>query len=418
MKFIITILIYIFCLEILTCQLNPTPTLKISLVQAQQLLIQNNLELISSKYNISIAEAQLLQARQWRNPLFVWNSDLYSVELNQYLNFNNQRLIQVEQVISISGKHRNEVKLAKKNVELNILEVEDVMRSLLYECALQYLKLQEIQNQMILYNLALNQFDSLENEMEIQLKKGNIAGIELTRIRSELLDLKSNLNEYKLNEIETNTTLNVLLALPQHTIIETSALELPKVEFSDLQSLVQIAKENRADYRLKKAAIAYEDQNLKLQRSYAIPDINFGYQPHDKGSNYVRPYSGIVVEFSVPLFDRNQGGIQEAKINIKKAENNLIALENQILHEVHESFQIYKLQQKSLQNFSEEVESELDSFRDNSIKSFSKRLINMIEYIDQQRIYLSTKNNQIQIKALFIKSLVDLQFRTGQKILN
>jgi len=98
-------------------------------------------------------------------------------------------------------------------------------------------------------------------------------------------------------------------------------LELPKVEFSDLQSLVQIAKENRADYRLKKAAIAYEDQNLKLQRSYAIPDINFGYQPHDKGSNYVRPYSGIVVEFSVPLFDRNQGGIQEAKINIKKEIN-------------------------------------------------------------------------------------------------
>lgn len=142
-------------------------------------------------YDINIAEAQLKQARLWRNPLFVWNQDLYSIELNQYFNQGNQRLIQIEQVISISGKHRNEVRLAKMNIELNKLSVNEIMRGLLYETAIQYTNLQTLQEQQKLYELTLRQFSEIVKFTEEQSKLGNVSGNEVLRLRPELLDLQT-----------------------------------------------------------------------------------------------------------------------------------------------------------------------------------------------------------------------------------
>ena len=58
--------------------------------------------------------------------------------------------------------------------------------------------------------------------------------------------------------------------------------------------------------------------NLKKQKAESVPNINLGYQPHDQGSNHVRPYVGMVFEMGIPVFNRNQGEIAAAKIQIEQ----------------------------------------------------------------------------------------------------
>ena len=155
---VLILLMTVFAAQAQTDTIAP---LVLTYEQAQQLVVENNLQLVAAKYDIKIAEAQLKQARQWRNPLFAWNADLYSLELNQFLNYRNQKLIQIEQVISISGKHRNEVRLAKVNIDLAKLQVNDVMRGLLYECAIQYTELQSKQEQQVLLESSIKRMEEL-----------------------------------------------------------------------------------------------------------------------------------------------------------------------------------------------------------------------------------------------------------------
>jgi cobalt-zinc-cadmium efflux system outer membrane protein len=410
--------IFIIAVNSVWSQSDTVNTITISLEKAQQLLIEQNLQLVATKYEINIAEAQLKQARQWRNPLFVWNADLYSLELNQFLNYRNQKLIQVEQVISISGKHRNEVRLAKKNVELAKLQVEDVMRGLLYECAVQYTELQYLQEQEKIFELSINRLQDVLNFLEQQYAKGNIAGKEIIRIKTELLDLKSQQQSNKISIQETSTSLRILMGFPEYVEIKTITQDKPLLETFDVERLVNMAKEIRPDYLLRKKSIEYEQQNLKLQQSNAIPDFNFGYQPHDKGSNYVRPYSGIVFEMAVPLFDRNQGGIQEAKIKIKQAETNLKILDLEIEQELQGCFKKFQLHKEGLERYNSSLMNELEDFNNKTIDSYNKRLINILELVDQQRIFLQTKSQQLNLYNDFIKTINELNFKVGNKIVN
>jgi hypothetical protein len=56
----------------------------LKLADAKSRLLTENLAILASKYDIANAEAEAVQARVWNNPNFVWNSDMYNVEKNQY----------------------------------------------------------------------------------------------------------------------------------------------------------------------------------------------------------------------------------------------------------------------------------------------------------------------------------------------
>jgi cobalt-zinc-cadmium efflux system outer membrane protein len=412
---VLILLMTVFAAQAQTDTIAP---LVLTYEQAQQLVVENNLQLVAAKYDIKIAEAQLKQARQWRNPLFAWNADLYSLELNQFLNYRNQKLIQIEQVISISGKHRNEVRLAKVNIELAKLQVNDVMRGLLYECAIQYTELQSKQEQQVLLESSIKRMEELLAFAQEQFTKGNLSGNELTRLKTELLSLRTEQQQNKIGIEENSAALRIVLALPEFVPIQTVARERKLNAGIALPSIIDMAKAMRPDYQLRKKSIEYEEQNLKLQKSNAIPDFNFGYQPHDKGSNYVRPYSGIVFEMSIPLFDRNQGGIQEAKYRVKQAESNLKIIDLEIEQELSSGYQKFLLHLEGLNRYSPDLIQELEEFNNRSINSYNNRLINILEYIDQQRIYIQTKSQQIDLMNSYLQSVNELNFKVGNKILD
>lgn len=412
----------IFCFALIGCCIGSShaqsDTLVISYEQAQEMVVQKNLQIIAAQYDIQIAEAQLKQARLWRNPLFVWNADMYSVEQNKYMSWNNQRLIQVEAMISISGKHRNEVRLARMNVELSKLSVADAMRSLLYECAIQYTNLQTAQAQLSLYAGSIKQYEEVLKFAETQLAAGNIAGNDVTRLKTELLELRTQ-QQSVMSDIETASgQLRILLAIPDNVPIKTIPRQRPGVENLSLETIIAIAKESRPDYKLQKQSIAYEEQNLKLQKSHVFSDMKVGYQPHDKGSNYARPYSGIVIEFGVPIFDRNQGGIQEAHARIKRAKANLSVVDQLISQEITTSYNQFRIQQEGLDRYNSALIAELEAFNNSSLESYNKRLITLLEFIDQQRIYIQTKSQQLDLFNGYMQSVNDLNFRVGGTIID
>lgn len=395
-------------------------TLELTYTEAVGILLQESLPLLSAHYEVEASEGELLQSRSWNNPHFNWNQDLYSAERNEYFNQKNQRLIQMDFMFSVSGKHTRGVKLAKIGLEQNQLMYENTKRSLVYEVGLKFHQLMMLQKRNELYKVVFSQFKTLIDAYEIQYKVGEIPGSELIRLKSELLTLQNSIVN---NQNETEKEMSELRALlnmrPDVTLVaKESALAIPDPVQLDLEELYVHAEENRPDYLARLKEISYQEMNLKLQNSKSIPDLMVGYQPHDKGSNYVRPYTGLVVEMDIPIFNRNQGNIASSKAEVSKskadAEHALNSLQNEISSSLNKFFHA----KSALDNYDIGFLKELESLNNSALKNYNNKNINILQYLDMQRTYINTMAEYLGLKSEIVQRVIDIEFTTGYQLYN
>ncbi len=395
-------------------------TLELTYTEAVGILLQESLPLLSAHYEVEASEGELLQSRSWNNPHFNWNQDLYSAERNEYFNQKNQRLIQMDFMFSVSGKHTRGVKLAKIGLEQNQLMYENTKRSLVYEVGLKFHQLMMLQKRNELYKVVFSQFKTLIDAYEIQYKVGEIPGSELIRLKSELLTLQNSIVN---NQNETEKEMSELRALlnmrPDVILVaKESTLAIPDPVQLDLEELYVHAEENRPDYLARLKEISYQEMNLKLQTSKSIPDLMVGYQPHDKGSNYVRPYTGLVVEMDIPIFNRNQGNIASSKAEVSKSKADAEHALNSLQNEISSSLNKFFHSKSALDNYDIGFLKELESLNNSALKNYNNKNINILQYLDMQRTYINTMAEYLGLKSEIVQRVIDIEFTTGYQLYN
>lgn len=406
------------CLSVLSFRASgQAPDTVVSFQEAKARLIRANLSLLASYYDIDIAKAGVIQARIWNNPYFVFNGDLYSNEANEYFHFRNQHLLQVEQTFSYAGKHTNTVKLARIGVEMAEKQMEDVLRSLLFEVGNVYSDLAALQEKEFLYRQVLKSYDKLMDATRKQLEVGAISVTEALRLESEYLAVKTEALGNKNEKEKVLADFRVLLRLPEDTTVYVEQRTPMVASQFDLTQLTQQALTIRPDVQARKIDIRYQERNLKLQRSTGVPDIKLAYQPRDRGSNYVRPYQGFNVEFNIPLFDRNQGEIKAAQFNVRKSSVQYDQIENQVRNEVKAAFNRYQNSNAGLANYSNELLDRLKALNASTNENFQKRNISLLQFIDYQRIYILTNTQLIELRQQFINNVNELNFVIGTNII-
>jgi len=290
----------------------------LTLSHAKERLLEKNFYLLAAYYEINQAEAQLMQARIWNNPVVTWNQEAYSVEQNKFLQARNQFDAQISQTISIAGKHTNTVKLAKINIEITKAQFEDVMRGLMYDLVTTYNSLASAKEKEKLYKSVLVNYEQLIRTTEKELSLGATSSSENIRIKSESFSIKAIALDNATQQEQLMAHLRTLLQYPSDTVIMVEQ-KIPafNVDFSQ-DSLVAKSIKLRPDVKVAKLYQLFSEQNLRLQRSIGVPDVTIGFD-YDKGGNYVRDYSGLNLQMPLAIFDRNQGKIKSAKYAIQQS---------------------------------------------------------------------------------------------------
>jgi len=392
-------------------------TLRLSLVQTKALMLKQNLQLVASHFDLEASEANLLQARAWNNPYFNWNQDLYSIEKNKYLNYRNQFLVQIDQVFSIAGKYTKTVKLAKLENKGNRLQVQDIMRALLYECSLLYKEALLLQAKQALYRESEESYRLVIESAQKQSELGFLSTKELIRLQSELLALRTESSQntsamhYAIGQIKMLLNLR-----PDVELVLEEPLSWPQ-EAPPLPTLFTQGENNRADYLWSRNQVQVGEAQVQLQKSKAIPDITFGYQPKDRGSNYVRPYSGIEVGFELPLFHRNAGNIKAAQAQFKKTEIEVQRKENQLYNEIASSVKSFVETRQSFERFSLAFMDEVENLQESAEQNYLKKNINILEYIDLKRIYIQNRMQYLEVRSKLLESAGHLNFVVGTEIM-
>lgn len=393
------------------------PDTVLSFQEAKVRMLRYNMGYLANYYDINIAKAKVITARAWNNPNMIFNGDMWNSETNEYLATRNQHLFQFEQIFSISGKHINSVKLARVNVEMAEMQMQDVLRALLFELGNTYSDVAALQSKSILYRQVITNYDKLMDFTRAQLRVGSISQVEGIRLEAEYLDVKAEaLRNY--NDLEEAlANLRTLLQFPQDTVFyveQRTPLTGPEFEAAQLAEQAVTA---RPDLEVSKINIKYQKQNLKLQKSNATPDIKVGYQPQDRGSNYIRPYHGYTMEIFLPVYNRNQGGIKQAEHSAKQSELQFLHLENQVRNEVVGAYNRYKSSNTGLANYNAEFLDRLKQLNVSTNENFQKRNISLLQFIDQQRIFIQTNIELIELKQLYLNNVNELNFYVGTNII-
>lgn len=418
-KIVSVLFVIVLAYGTLVAQVNTVSNNKLVLTyeQAKAILLKENLQVLANHYELEAAEAELVQAKVWNNPYFVWNQDLYSVEKNHYFHYRNQRLIQVEQIFSVAGKHTNTVKLAKVNIAINQSAVEDILRSLVLELSDVYTDLHTLQQKKVLYTSLIENYEKIVQSANVQVKLGALAANDELRLKSEAISIKAEAVK-NANDVEAAMSqLRKLLNLTEETDVETVEKNNTITTMPGLEELKASVKELRPDYKIAELEVEYEKRNLKLQKSLSVPDLKLAYQPHDRGSNYVRPYTGMNFEAPIPLFDRNQGNIKMAKAKIQQSQLKLQQKENEIMNELATAYKQYTNTQNVFGNYDEEFVTKMEEMSKNANSNFTKKNIGLLEYLDQQRNYLNTKMQILDLKNEKLKAINQLNYSCGKEIL-
>jgi len=420
--------ISIFLLFIITVStklsLAQTNTLKLNLKQAEVLFLKNNFDLLSRNYEIDAAKAEVITAKLFDNPELEYENLFYNHETKKFLQTSfeyGQYAASVSQLIKLAGKRNKNIKLAQTGVKLAELEYFDLIRTLKFELRNTFYKTYFSNQTIKVYDEQIKSTESLLKAYDLQLKVGNVALKDVIRIKSLIIGLKSE-RVNLLNDLEDHyKDLRLLCGLEPNASL---VLELPEKAEKDISlnqirysNLLDSARTHRADLKLAKTDLEYNELNLKLQKAMAIPDVEISLS-YDLKGNYPEKYMGIGLKIPIPLFNRNQGEIKKAKVEIDAATSNIRKQEILLSNEVFNSYRTALRNEKLYLEIDPAFNGEFDKLINGLIKNFRERNISLIEFLD---LYESYKENILQINNLKFErmsSREELNYVTGTNIFN
>lgn len=394
----------------------------LTLKEAEQRFLERNLSLIAERYNIDMAQAQVLQAKLFENPVISLEQNVYNRLNGKYFDFGKEgeAVVEIEQVIHLAGQRNKQVRLEKINKEIAEYQFEEVMRTLRQELNEKFVEVYFLSKSIAIYEKEVNSLQVLLGGMKIQQEKGNISLMEISRLESMLFSLRKEKNERENDLLTTRGELNLLLNLPEDTQVQLSLdeevlqqLDLSQLSFADLKAIIN----ERSDQKIARSTVNASRANLKLQKSMAFPEFSVKGN-YDRVGNFINDYFAIGVSLSVPIFNRNQGNIKAARFSIQQAGVQQEYAANRADMELFTAYTSLEKATQLYQSTNMDLERNFEKLITGVNENFTRKNISLLEFIDYYDSYKETCIQLYEIKKNVFLAMENLNTVVGQNVLN
>ena len=396
-------------------------TVKLTIKQAEDQFIKNNLQLIVQRYNIDNASAQVITAKLFNNPDFSFSNGIYANDVSEGPAYKEQSF-SVSQLFTTAGKRNRNIQLAKIGVEQSKYQFFDLLRTLKFTLRSDFYNIYYQEQSALVYNQEISSLAKTLKAFNEQYQKGNIAEKEVLRIQSQLYSLQAEYNSLQ-NSIDTvQSEFKLLIKASPNVYIkpqvdDSLAAGKDIVAGTPYQKLLDSAYTNRYDLKLAQTNLAYNNMNLRLQKATAVPDFSLSVN-YDKLGAYGNNYLGAGVEFNLPFFNRNQGNIKQARIAIDQSKVQLESQHDQVQSDVATNYTNALRLERLYNSFDPAFKKNFTNLIQAVFLNYQKRNISLLEFLD---FYDSYKTNTIQLNTIQLNrvlSLEQLNYVTGTPFFN
>ena len=295
-----------------------------------------------------------------------------------------------------------------------------MLRTLRSELNTTFVEVYYLTRSLEIYDKEIESVSQLLQATKMQQSKGNVSLMESSRLEALLLSLRKERNEQENDLIERKGELNLLLNLPVgqevNLLLDDTMLrqaDPAAVSFTDLSHMLAL----RPDLKLARANVNAAKANLKLQRSLAAPEFSVK-GIYDRAGNFINNYFALGISLSIPIFNRNQGNIKSAKLDIQQNGKE----EEYAIEQAHkELYSAYSQLQKAVELYrssNDELEQNFGHLIEGVNENFQKRNISMLEFIDYYQSYKETCLQLYELKKNILLAMENLNTIVGQTVFN
>jgi outer membrane protein, heavy metal efflux system len=417
MKRVLFFILLVFLVSLLRAQ----DTLRISLRQADSLLVARNLSLIAFRYEVDEAEARTVQQRLFNNPELSTEWSLYNPGPEKWLDVGarGQKIIQIQQVFRIAGQRRASIRLSEEEKRMTQWQYYELARNLKYELHARYYRMYFLNHAIASIRSQLVLLKDLIEVYTAQYEKGNISLQELTRLNAVYFGINDQVNDTQAELMRLQESLQILLS-DNRMIWPAPAPDeniFPDLDTSVLLPVLQDrALVNRPEIKAAESFQAQRELQYMLEKKQRVPNLMLG-AVYDQSGSYINNYTGVSAGLQIPVFNRNQGKIQEARLAIQQSKITLQSKQQEIVREVETALKIVRLLRTQYESAGSEFETRLSQLSRGLVSNYSKGNISLLEFTDLFEAYNSGIIKYNQLKADLNNAYEELNYAVGEDVL-
>lgn len=395
-------------------------SVKLTLQEAGQRFATCNLELIAERYNIDIAEAEVIQARLFENPVISLEQNVYNRLNGKYFDVGKEgeAVVEIEQLIYIAGQRNKRVRVEKLNKEMAVYQFEEVLRTLRSELNSKFIEIYYTRKSLSVYDKEIDYLERLLEAMKEQNEKGNISLLEKSRIQALLLSLQQERNDALNQLIALQGDMRLLLGLEADEAFEPvfdasvlKQMDTGAVSFAELSERLA----GRPDMKMARTNIQVSRANVSLQKSLAFPEVSLKGS-YDRAGNFCDNYFAVGLSISVPVFNRNQGNIKSARLAVLQNTNREELARRQAETELFTSYARLEKAVKLYRSSNFELERDFGTIIEGVNSNYQKRNISLLEFIDYYQAYKETCLQLYQTEKDVFLAMEEVNTVTGSDV--
>jgi cobalt-zinc-cadmium efflux system outer membrane protein len=189
-----------------------------------------------------------------------------------------------------------------------------------------------------------------------------------------------------------------------------------------IERLRTLALTNRPDLAAYRLGLQRAGADVRLSRANRLPDVYLLYQPLTYqdltpfGASASRSWAaGATVV--LPIFDRNQGNIRRAEVNVQQTRLEMQALERRITNEVDTAFDEYLATRRAIEEFERNLLPEAEKMRHEHIEHFRTGTLDAADYLVAERELDDLGRQYRDLLVRHRRSMLNLNSAVGVRIL-
>jgi cobalt-zinc-cadmium efflux system outer membrane protein len=399
----------------------------LTLEQAIDRLVHHNLDLLAKQFEIPQARADILTASLRGNPIFFADSQLipYGSDSVRRPDGPTQYDVNVSQPFDYAHKRQRRMALAGRALKVQEAQFQDAIRLAIQNLYTAYVDVLAARQTVTYAQVSVKGLDEVLKATETLYRQDKAVSADVDQAKSDheiavvgLLDAEESLRQKK-------RTLAEQLNLPPD---EADRLEV-RGTLQDLappppgdDELIRIALDSRPDVAAYRMGILVAEANLDLQRANRFQDAYLLFQPYTYQNN--APYGkqsgtswAVGITLPLPVFNRNQGNIERARLNVSQSQIERSYVERRAITEVEQAVNEYRVSGRIVRHIRDAIEPPLRRSRDDRFRLFTEGEATVFDYMTAQRKYNDMAKAYLDSAARHRRSMLTLDTVVGQRIL-
>ena len=392
---------------------------KLTLADCEVAFQKNNLQLLAEQYNLSMADADIVQSKIWPLPELSLQVNAYNPDDKKVFDAAHSKSVSVSQLIFLGGKKKNEIAFAKSNKELSMLQFNQLLVDLRAQLRVAFFslyfenkKLENVQHQ-------LSYMEELLAAYNVQVKKGNISLKDKVRLQSFVIQLNNDKIASNNEILALQKTLKVLTGIFEDITPDVESLDASQLldlsTADDLEQIKSKAITHNADYQYAQRLIDNAKLYAQWQKSLNVPDLNLGAAWDQNGGTFRNEFN-LNVGIPIPLWKSNKGNVDKASYAIQQNQKNAEFQKLDLETQVASSYNTWKNNYNQLKTITEEDIKDLHAVYNGMLKNFRNSNISLIEFTDFMDSYRETMLQLYDMRRQVILSAEQLNQLVQTKI--